>query len=218
MTAMPQPLRPLRRDEAKRLTRLRLVAACRELLTEQAPETLTTGSIARRAGVAQATFYVHFRDMNALLSVVATEIVEQLQEALGSIRRRLHVGGDLAGMVRETFRLSLDAIQEHAGLLRLLAGEGYAGTSVLSECARGLLDDLAGQILSDIQPLVLAANLDPARMRLGADAVVALTVHSGLGLAEGRHADREQVLDLLCTMTLSLLGPWAMSAAPAPCR
>jgi AcrR family transcriptional regulator len=34
---------------------------------------LSTGAVARAAGVAQPTFYVHFRDMDDLLRTIGTE-------------------------------------------------------------------------------------------------------------------------------------------------
>lgn len=51
-----QVQRALTREEAKLLTRHRLMQAARELLADQGPEGFTTGRVARRAGVAQATF------------------------------------------------------------------------------------------------------------------------------------------------------------------
>jgi len=199
--------RPLRRDEAKLLTRHRLLHAGRDLLAEQGPEGLTTGRVAQRAGVAQATFYVHFRDLDELLAEVATTVVGQVQQALTGLRLRFGQTDQVGPVLRETFGLSLDAIAEHAALLRLFMAAGLRDEGILGDCGRRLLADLARQLYEDLRPLPLTAALDDARLRLGADSVVGLTLHTGLGLAEGRLPDREQALDLLCRVTLALLAP-----------
>lgn len=200
--------RPLRREEAKRLTRHRLLQACRQLLAEQGPDHLTTGGIMRLAGMAQATFYVHFRDIDELLALVATEIVDEMQQALSDIRLRLDHDAEVTAALRQTFRLSLEAVRAHAGLLRLFMSEGLRGNSVLGQCARVLVASLSEQLFQDLRPLALTCRLDDARLRLGADAIVSLTLNTGLGLAEGRHGDPEQAIDMLHAVTLALLAPW----------
>lgn len=202
-----QTQRPLTREEAKRLTRQRLLRAGQELLAGHGPEGLTTGRVAQRAGVAQATFYVHFRDLDQLLAEVATGIVDQVQAALTRQRRRFAEGDRLGPDIRESYRLSLAAIEEHAPLLRRFLAESLGGDGVLAVCGRALMADLTSQLHADLRALPLTAALDDERLRLGADAVVGLTVHTGLGLAEGRLPDREAALDMLCRVTLALLAP-----------
>lgn len=202
-----QAQRPLTRDEAKRLTRQRMLQAGRELLALHGPEGLTTGRVAQRAGVAQATFYVHFRDLDQLLAEVATGIIEQVQAALTRQRLRFGEGERLWPDVRESYRMSLAAIGEHAPLLRRFLAESLGGDGVLAACGRALMADLTRQLYADLRALPLTAALDDKRLRLGADAVVGLTVHTGLGLAEGRLQDREAALDMLCRVTLALLAP-----------
>lgn len=202
-----QAQRPLTREEAKRLTRQRLLQAGQDLLACHGPEGLTTGRVTQRAGVAQATFYVHFRDLDQLLAEVATGIVEQVQAALTRQRLRFDAGERLWPDVRESYRMSLAAIEEHAPLLRRFLAEGLGGVGVLATCGRALMVDLTSRLYADLRALPLTAALDDNRLRLGADAVVGLTVHTGLGLAEGRLRDREAALDMLCRVTLALLAP-----------
>lgn len=203
-----QAQRPLTREEAKLLTRHRLLQAARELLAGQGPEGLTTGRVAQRADVAQATFYVHFRGLDELLAEVATGIVGQVQQALTRQRLRFGASATLWPEVRESYRLALVAIDENAPLLRRLLAESLHGQGVLGECGRALQASLARQLYEDLRRQPLTAALGDRELQLGADAVVGLTVHTGLGLAEGRLPDREAALDLLCQVTLALLsGP-----------
>lgn len=200
-----QAQRPLTREEAKLLTRHRLLLAARELLADQGAEGITTGRVAQRAGVAQATFYVHFRGLDELLAEVARGIVDQVQLTLTRQRARFGATGTLWPDVRESYRMALQAIAEHAPLLRRLLAESLHGHGVLGECGRALQADLTRQLFDDLRALPLTAALRDQDLRLGADAVVGLTIHTGLGLADGRLADTEAALDLLCQVTFALL-------------
>ena len=64
-------IRTLSREETKLITRRRLLDGAALVLRAEGFEKLTTSRVAREAGVAQPTFYVHFRDMNELLHALA---------------------------------------------------------------------------------------------------------------------------------------------------
>src|SRR4026207_350592 len=116
------PSRALSRDESKAITRQRLLDAAARLRGEVGYGGLSPGAVARAAGVAQPTFYVHFRDMDDLLRTLGGE-------QLGALRTRLRAAreGVIAGRgvetVRETFRIPLDTWIETPGLLRMYAQE-----------------------------------------------------------------------------------------------
>jgi AcrR family transcriptional regulator len=66
----------------KERTRRRLLQAILKTIQRYGHSTLTTGRVAQLAGVAQPTFYVHFRSMDQALEQVADWVAEELSPGL----------------------------------------------------------------------------------------------------------------------------------------
>ncbi len=66
----------------KERTRRRLLQAILKTIQRYGHGTLTTGRVAQLAGVAQPTFYVHFRSMNQALEQVAEWVAQELSPGL----------------------------------------------------------------------------------------------------------------------------------------
>jgi AcrR family transcriptional regulator len=204
--AMLQTERPLSRQEAKLVTRQRLLQAAQEVLIEEGREGLTTGAVTKRVGVAQPTFYVHFPDMDELLRELALGIVERLRESLRQARAPMrNHPSDVVEASREAFRLSVRAAVQHADLLRIFLAEQYHPQSLLGASARQLLDAFADDMVSDALDQPFAAGLKPAQLRLVAEAVIALIMQMSQSLADGRVKDEAMVVDLLALTTMTLL-------------
>lgn len=90
------------RVEQREQTRAQLLAVAREAFAEQGFEGTTIRDIAKRAGVATGTVFVHFADKHALLAAIFEEgLAEVLEEAWATLPRRslrkqlLHLAGRL---------------------------------------------------------------------------------------------------------------------------
>ena len=140
---MKQAARTPSREEGKLLTRHRLMQAALQLLMRQEHESLTTGRIAQLAGVAQATFYVHFRDIDDLLAALARDVVERLQPVLTRLRLQFDTSQHFATALRQSYRIPLETIVAHADLLRLFMTEYHRPNSPLGASARSLLASLS---------------------------------------------------------------------------
>lgn len=70
------------RQVNKERTRRRLLQATLKTIQRYGHGTLTTGRVAQLAGVAQPTFYVHFRSMDQALEQVAEWVAEELSPGL----------------------------------------------------------------------------------------------------------------------------------------
>ncbi len=198
--------RRLSRQEAKLLTRHRLLQAATSILAEEGYEALTTGHVARRAGVAQPTFYVHFRDTDDLLRAIAAEAIGELRAALRGAREGLQHGGDPVRLARETFRMSLSMITgKHRDLLRLFVAELHRPRSAIGESARALIAEVAADLVVDLERSGLVTGARAAHVSLVADAVVMLTMHFGLAHLEGSAPDLDALADLLAHTIISLL-------------
>lgn len=197
--------RPLSRAEAKLLTRHRLMRGALSLLVQDGLAGLSTARVAQAAGVAQPTFYVHFESMNALLRSLATETVLSVRADLHAARAPLRQSGDLMLASREAYRLSLRAVREHADLLTVFLSERYKPASELGRHARELLDTLQADLLSDAWFIPMAQSIPPARQRLIAAGLVMLTIEYGLSQASPSSASEDDMVDMLCLTTQSLL-------------
>ena len=82
--------KPIRREEAKFLTRRRLLDAAATLLGETGYAGLSASAVTRAAGVAQPTFYVHFRDKNDLVRTLADEKIGVIRLASDAAARGAH--------------------------------------------------------------------------------------------------------------------------------
>jgi AcrR family transcriptional regulator len=201
---MPAAERPLSRQEAKLLTRHRLLQAAMAVLLEHGPEGLTTGAVTKRVGVAQPTFYVHFSDMDELLRELATDIVERLRKTLHEARAPLRGSADLAGDSRQAYRLSVRATVKHADLLRLFLAEQHRPKSTLGECARQLLRSLHEDLVADVSAMPFTTGLSKGQLRLMADAVIAMIMQWGLALADKREASEDTVVEMLARTTVAM--------------
>ena len=212
---MPPVPRPLSREESKLVTRHRLLKAGLAVLLQHGHAALTTGRVAQEAGVAQPTFYVHFSSMDALLQALASDTVNTVREALHEARRPLREGQDLLTASRQAYLLSVRALVLHADLLRLFMAERYRSNSTLGGHGKQLMADMAQDLMAEAVHLPLATPIPLARMHLITDALVALTIHLGLALAEGSETDEHAVVDLLCETTAALISG-AFASTPWP--
>ena len=197
--------RPLSRKESKLVTRNRLLEAGLALLAEGGYEELTTGRVARRAGVAQPTFYVHFHDRDELLAALAAETIGKMRAALREVRLQIARGGDVLGLTRETFRLPLAAIAEHGDLLRLFVSELHRRHSAFGEAARALVSELTADLVDDLRTIGFVEKATRESLSLIAETVIMLTIHFGLAYVDQRRRDLDALADLLTRTTLHLL-------------
>lgn len=188
----------LTRSEAKSLTRRRLLDAAGRLLATEGYAGLSASAIARAAGIAQPTFYVHFRDKDDLLRTLGEEQVGVLRQRLREARARILQGAGEAA-VREAFRIPLEMWIAHPGLLRLNAQELHQPGSPLAKVLRGFRDEILRDLVEDLAGFGLP-NATPAereRLEMVADAMMAQTEALALGHLEGRYRSVDAMVDVL---------------------
>ena len=83
---------PSRRDDQTRETKLRLIGAAIELVTEVGWRRTTVEQIAERAGVAKGTFFVHFKTKEAIVLT----LVQAQTGAASAARDAVHAAGGTA--------------------------------------------------------------------------------------------------------------------------
>lgn len=188
----------LTRSEAKSLTRWRLLDAASRLLATEGYAGLSASAIARAAGIAQPTFYVHFRDKDDLLRTLGEEQVATLRQRLREARARIREGAGEAG-IREAFRIPLDMWIAHPGLLQLNARELHQPGSPLAAALRGFRAEILRDLVEDLAGFGLpsATPAERERLEMIAEAMIAQTEALALGYLEGRYRSIDAIVEVL---------------------
>ena len=135
--------RPTARESAgarsRAATRERLIESARALFAEKGLRGVTTHDIARRAGVAAGTFYLHFSDKRTLFREITEESVAVLREGL---EKSVASARDLPSFVRAHATALIEFAESHRDLVRIL----FSADSDAAAVSADVLDELATSI------------------------------------------------------------------------
>lgn len=191
----------LTRRESSAVTRRRLIDAAIDLLREEGPAAATTGRIAAAAGLAQASFYAHFRDRDACLEAAASEIGERvlarLRGALLPIDER-----DLRASIRRVYAALLEVFEAERQLTLLFIAHRADDASPLGAGLRASLARARGDLITAIR----LYGVRPSAAEAACYAEILVSVM--LGLAESVLAgrvERELGLDATADVTYRVL-------------
>ncbi|MEU4232836.1 TetR family transcriptional regulator [Nonomuraea sp. NPDC026600] len=198
---------PLTRSEAKDLTRRKLIRAAVAILDEEGEAGLTTVKVAKVAGIAQSSFYVHFKDRQELLRVLAEEGGERLFTSMREARRKAREAPDDLERHRETFRSPLEAICRHPELLRIQLRARHDPSSSLRDFATETAAAYREHHAADLAALGYTADNERDRRRLEmiADGIDAATNALAMGHLEGRYPDLDEAADILTALSRGAL-------------
>ncbi len=144
-------------------TRGRILASARALFAERGLHDVTSHDIARGAGIASGTFYLHFKDKQSLFREIAFDAVERLKARL------TEQTGDVAEADLPALRAAelLRFAEENRDLVHILFARGGA-SAVAEEVLEHLVDWVCDEVRGD--ETGEAAGLDPivfAQARVG---------------------------------------------------
>jgi AcrR family transcriptional regulator len=141
-------------------TRRRLVAAATELFARRGLHATTTVHIAREAGVAAGTFYLHFRDKQVLFREIAFDALARLSARTAEAARR--AGHEPAAAVRARMAELVEFAAENRDLVRILFGRGQEAGAIGDEILDALVPDLEAGLRERLQAGSVDPGLDPA--------------------------------------------------------
>jgi len=144
------------RSEQREKTRQSILNAALTLSTTKGLHALSLREVTREAGVAPATFYRYFRDMDELGLTLVDQVGMKLRHMMRQARSRVRMEGSLVATSIETFMSFLD---ENPELFQLLMGDLTGGpkafrTAIFEEKQR-FVDDLAMDLSNDVQTVAL---------------------------------------------------------------
>lgn len=125
------------RERGRLETRERLLESGRALFAANGLHRVTSHEIARGAGVAAGTFYLHFRDKESLFREIIYAAVERLRKRLDKAQLEAR---DSADAVRAHAESLVSFAEENADLVRIVFGRNHEDPELESE----ILDELAG--------------------------------------------------------------------------
>lgn len=183
-------------------TRARLLESGRKLFGERGLRKVTTHDIARDAGVAAGTFYLHFGDKTELFRELALEAVAALRGRLESAFRG---GTDAASAVRAYSEALIDFAADHRELVKILFSHERDAAAVETD----VLDMLASSIADNRRQRraegTLAQELDPAVLSQAIVGMLARVV--AWWVEDPSRASRESVIQTLTRIQLSGTDP-----------
>jgi AcrR family transcriptional regulator len=164
-------------------------------------------SLTRAVGIAQPSFYAHFRDVADLLHTVVGELSEQRRSQTRRARRRLRAAPRDDDRLRDTFRVPLEDMTSHPRLFRLVQRARNDPASPIGQWARGDLDDSRAALVSDLVAAGARAGTEQERQRIRmcADVVIAMTETIAEGLLDGRYRSMDDALDVLTAFSAGYL-------------
>lgn len=198
---------PLSRSEAKDLTRSRLIRAAFAILDQEGEAGLTTVKVAKAAGIAQSSFYVHFKDKQELLRALGNQAGERLRGAMREARRRAREAPSDEERHRDAFRIPLEAICRHPEMLRIGLRARHDPASPLQEFFVETSAVYRAHLVTDLAAMGFPTGDERERRRLEmiADGIGALTNAMAIGHIEGRYPDLEEAVDVLVAFSRGYL-------------
>ncbi|MEU8800070.1 TetR/AcrR family transcriptional regulator [Spirillospora sp. NPDC048819] len=189
----------LSRREAKDLTRRRLLGSALRILDTEGEAGLSTGNVCRSAGIAQSTFYVHFRNMQDLLEALGEEAARQVGPVIREARQRSSDEPRSAERLRAAFRVPLEKMCAHPEFFRLSVRARFDRATPLGEAARRRAAATRAHLVEDLVAAGLPADTPERALRLEmvADGVTSMTEAMAIGHLDGRYPDIEECVDVL---------------------
>ena len=186
------------RERSRLQTRARLLESGRKLFAERGLHGVTSHDIAGGAGVAAGTFYLHFKDKEALFREIADETIELLRARLLAATRDAKT---LRAGVPAFVEALVGFAEENRDLVRILfsrdAEAAGIEADVLNELAATIAENRRERIARGEQP----AELDPDVLSQALVGLLARVI--AWWVEDPDRASRETVIQTLTRIQLS---------------
>jgi AcrR family transcriptional regulator len=177
-------------------TRRRLLEAATELFAREGLHGSTSARIAREAGVATGTFYLHFRDKEELFREIVRAALAELR---ARVRRAFEgAGSDPRAQVRARTAEIVSFAEDNRTLIRVLFGRRQEAGELAEDVLDALIPGIEESLRSRAARGDLAPELHPA---VAAQAIAAMSSRVlAWWVEDPTRASREQVIETLCRM------------------
>ncbi len=185
------------RDRSRVETRARLLASARRLFASRGLTRVTTHDIAKGAGVAAGTFYLHFPDKETLFREIVYSAVEQLRQR---VERAMDGTTDAAAAARSHAEALILFAEENRDLVRIVFGRDHSTAEVESDVMDHLAATAADTLQRRIDQGLLRSSLDP---RVAAQALTGMFARAvSWWIQDPRRCSRETLIETLVGIQL----------------
>ncbi len=173
----------------KEKTRRALVdAAFNQLTAEKSFSNLSLREVAREAGVAPASFYRHFKDMDELGLAMVDESGLILRQLMRQARKRLEKGGSVIVISVETF---FEFIEDRPNMFRLLLRESSGTSQAFRTAASREIQHFVAELAEYIQ--FRTAHVSRELAYIQAEGLVTLVFTAGSHALDMNAQERAQL-------------------------
>lgn len=217
MSRLPPSTREPGRRGKQGETRARLIEVTIDLIRAEGLGALTTGRIANAAGIAQPGFYAHFRNVEDCLRTAISKVTDELRARVIEIRQKAferfsdpETAGNLQA-IRDSYAESYEVLLSEPTFAELLLR--YRRDPALLDGYMGdVFDSIRDDLTSDIWMAAEAGGFKEqhkALVQIWGEQTLALFMWGAEAMLDGRHDDREFVLDALAQSSFAIQNAYA---------
>lgn len=202
------------RQEQKLKTRQAIIDAALELSKDKGFPALSLREVTRQAGIAPATFYRHFVDMEDLGLALVDQVGLILRQLMRQARHRVKVKGSVINTSVETF---MEFVESYPNLIRLLKTDIVSGPRpfrlAIQRETRRFAEELEDDFKRD-----QSLNLRPPLAHLNevAEMMVLLVFNQGVEALEMNAVERKLLSEkIVRELRLIIAGSRVLAAAEA---
>jgi AcrR family transcriptional regulator len=199
------------RKEQKEQTRLTLMESARSVLAHKGIDGTQISDITQAAGVAHGTFYVHFKNKEALITTLVDTFNARLRSEIIGRLQSPRVG-QLKKILTDVAGIFLDRIREERELIAAI-GMRYGDSLPLAWISNGVNPPMVAYVIhllenlgpSEGRPGGKAADYDPEILT---HAILAMWARIGFRYALADRIKRDGTIGMLVELTLGALSPF----------
>lgn len=182
------------RLEQREKTRSAIMQAALTLSSEKGFPSLSLREVTREAGVAPATFYRYFVDMEDLGLALVDEVGLTLRRLMRQARHRIRVGGSVVRTSIETFMVFLE---ESPHLFQLLMGDQAGGPRSFREALRRERHRFIDELVDDLKQGEAVREMPLSHMEIIAEMMVNLVFMGGVEALDLNKEQRKKLAEKL---------------------
>jgi len=179
-------------------TRERLLESATRLFAERGLHRVTSHDIARNAGVAAGTFYLHFKDKSDVYRQILFSAIENLRAAVVEAVSKAATQRDA---LRARAEVIVDFAETNRDVVRILFSHDSETVAIEADVLTHLATGLEARFRREMAQGIFPSDLDPAAT---AQALVGMTARLiDWWTEDPRRAPREQILHTIVRLQMS---------------
>lgn len=201
------------RTEQRKKTRNAIVQAALNLSVEKGFPALSLREVTRAAGVAPATFYRYFVDMEELGLAMVDEVGLSLRQLMRKARQRVKLEGGVVRTSVETFMIFIDTSPQ---LFQLLMGDRAGGPRSFRAAIKKEKQRFVDELVDDLRRDSPSTALPLSHIEVVAEMIVNLVFDGGIEAIDVPKESRQPITEKLALeIRIILTGSQGMSLREA---